>query len=712
MAPGSNCWCVERAHRFAALHDGQYYHQVRQALLRARHSVFILGWDITGLVDLIPDEPDGEAPRHLDKLIAYIARRRPDLRCYILIWDYALLYTIERDPFSRWRFGWRMPRNVRFGFDDRHPVGGCHHQKIVVIDDALAFCGGMDLTGHRWDTPAHRPEEPARITPLGQPYEPYHEVQAMVDGPLAVRLGGLARDRWRALGAERLPPERPSAADLWPAEVVPDFTDVDVAVARTMPGTAATPAVRECESLYLDAIAAAKQTIYIENQYFTNLRLCEALVGRLAEPEGPEVILVLPRGGDGWLERNTIELLRSQAFRCLFDADAHQRLRLMYPMASRARDVPTFVHSKVMIVDDWFVRIGSANTNHRSMGVDSECDLAVDAAGRDDVRAGVRRIRDRLIAEHLGLEVDAVAPALARAGSLRALIDAGADGDHTLVSFAAPPQDEVEPSAAVRAAVDPDEPVGFGPAVDGLVPPVDPALGRVPMRVWIVPSAFVAGALIVATVSSRSFRRAHVDTLWRRIDAFRDSRSSAAAGAVVFVAAGLAMVPLEILVIASGVVFGRRRGIAVAMSGSFITAVLGYQAGRAIGLSRIGHWMRRRSYRSGRQLIRTGVVGIAVLRLATVASAGAIHLLCGAARVPFPKYLAGTAIGLAPAVAALGGVGAFAGRTMRAPTLGRIAATFGAGALLVGAAFGLRALLLIRQFAPSLSQHRQQAEFG
>ena len=388
VAPPRNCWCEERATRFHAIQDGDYFRHVRQALLRARDTVFILGWDITGSIDLIPGAPDDGAPRHLDALIAHIARRRRHLRVYILIWDYALLYTLERDPFSRWRFGWTMPRGVRFGFDDHHPVGASHHQKIVVIDDQLAFCGGMDLTGHRWDTPDHRPDNPARITPLGEPYAPYHEVQAMVDGPVAARLGALARDRWRALGTTRLPPVRPTTEDLWPADVDPDFTDVDVAIARTVPGSGTQPAVRECEALYLDAIAQAKRTIYIENQYFTNMTLCDALVARLEEPDGPEVVLVLPKGGDGWLERHSIELFRDKAFRCLVTADARQRLRLVFPMASRARNVPTFVHSKVMIVDDDLVRVGSANTNHRSMGVDTECDLAVDAAGDPTVRAG------------------------------------------------------------------------------------------------------------------------------------------------------------------------------------------------------------------------------------------------------------------------------------------------------------------------------------
>jgi phosphatidylserine/phosphatidylglycerophosphate/cardiolipin synthase-like enzyme len=91
-------------------------------------------------------------------------------------------------------------------------------RSIVVVDDALAFCGGIDLTSHRWDTSAHRVEEPARRTGLDKPYGPYHEVQAMVMGPVAASLGALARDRWRALGEKTMPAVSASHDDLWPPD--------------------------------------------------------------------------------------------------------------------------------------------------------------------------------------------------------------------------------------------------------------------------------------------------------------------------------------------------------------------------------------------------------------------------------------------------------------------------------------------------------------
>ena len=217
VQPGRNCWRVERASSFYCIQDAaDYFRLVRQALLNARRTVFSLGWDITAHIDLHPGLVAPDAPTRLDKLLVHIARRRPALRCYLLTWDYGALYTLERDPLTRWRLGWRMPRGIRLGFDDHHPVGGSHHQKIVVVDDQLAFCGGIDLTAHRWDTCAHRPEEPARVTPLGAAYGPYHEVHAMVTGPAAASLGELARDRWRALGTKPLPPVATSSEDLWP----------------------------------------------------------------------------------------------------------------------------------------------------------------------------------------------------------------------------------------------------------------------------------------------------------------------------------------------------------------------------------------------------------------------------------------------------------------------------------------------------------------
>jgi len=453
-----NCWRIDRADRFSCVQDAaDYFRLVRHAFLHARETIFILGWDIQSTLDLVPGGASDGAPTRLDELLKWMIRRRPQLACHVLTWDYAGLYALEREPLAQWRWQWQMPKQVHFAFDDRHPIGGSHHQKIVVVDDVLAFSGGIDLTGHRWDTTAHRVEEPRRVNATGSPYGPYHEVQAMVCGPIAASLATLARRRWQALG-ERLPPVAPaSLGGLWPDEVEPDLTDIDVAIARTVPPSESEAGIRECEQLFVDSIAAARQSIYIESQYFTNDALARSLAARLLDPNGPEIVLVIPQECHGWVEQQTMGALRDEALRHLLASDRWRRLRIVYPAASRGRDVPTFIHSKVMIADDWFVRIGSANFSRRSMGVDSECDLAIDAGPDPTHRAGVRRIRDRLIAEHLGVSADAVTNDMRNLGSLRAVVDAHAHADRTLclVDLGEPSE---PPSDILKAAADPDEP--------------------------------------------------------------------------------------------------------------------------------------------------------------------------------------------------------------------------------------------------------------
>ena len=100
--PGVNCWRIERADRFRCVQDGdEYFGLVRTALLSARRTVFILGWDIYAGVDLCPRGADDGAPTKLGELLDFIARRTEDLEIYVLIWDYAALYMLERDPTSR-----------------------------------------------------------------------------------------------------------------------------------------------------------------------------------------------------------------------------------------------------------------------------------------------------------------------------------------------------------------------------------------------------------------------------------------------------------------------------------------------------------------------------------------------------------------------------------------------------------------------------------
>jgi phosphatidylserine/phosphatidylglycerophosphate/cardiolipin synthase-like enzyme len=245
-----------------------------------------------------------------------------------------------------------------------------------------------------------------------------------VDTGAARALQSLASNRWRDATGHKLPGVHSTPdIDPWPVSLPVMFRDVEVALARTVPGGAGRLAAREVEALYLDMIAAARRYIYIENQYFTAKKLGEALAERLAEPLGPEIIVVSRLDSTGWLEAPTMEALRTVLLHKLRDADAYGRFSAWYPDSPGQPSCD--VHSKLMIVDDEWLRVGSANFANRSMGLDTECDLVVEAGGNSGMRAAIASARNTLLAEHLGVDLADVREALSLTrsfgGAVRAL---------------------------------------------------------------------------------------------------------------------------------------------------------------------------------------------------------------------------------------------------------------------------------------------------
>ncbi len=420
MLAGENCWRIAHAKRFAVIVDAaDYFARVKEAMLKARHSVLLIGWDFDLHIQLTPDDPsDGEV--RLGEFLKSLVRRRPDLRIYILKWDLAVLFTLRWEALPTLFFDLLAARRIHLRFDSMHPVTAAHHQKLVVVDDAIAFCGGIDMTDHRWDTRAHAPRDTHRVDPEGKTYGPWHDSTTAVDGEAARALGDLARERWRLATGQRLP--RPqAAADPWPRRLAPQLRDIAVGIARTMPAYDGRPAAHEIERLYLDAIRSAEHTIYIESQFFAAVSIADALAARLQEPEGPEVIVVNPRYGESWLEQKTMDCARGSLLKRIRDADRYCRFGIYYPLNEQGE--PIYVHSKVLVVDDRLLRVGSSNINNRSMGFDLECDLAVEAQHERGTAWGIATIRNDLLSEHLGVTADAVAGAVNETGSVLAAIE-------------------------------------------------------------------------------------------------------------------------------------------------------------------------------------------------------------------------------------------------------------------------------------------------
>ena len=101
-----------------------------------------------------------------------------------------------------------------------------------------------------------------------------------------------------------------------------------------------------------------------------------------------------------------------------------------------------------------------------------------------------------------------------------------------------------------------------------------------------------------------------------------------------------------------------------------------------------------------------------VLRLTSVATSGSIHLMSGAGKVPFTTFITATLLAFIPAIVAFTGLGALLRLTLLEPTTVHVLLTIAVALLVTAGSAVLRTLLLIRQFAPSLTNQRARAEFG
>jgi phospholipase D1/2 len=354
LTEGHNCWRSAHADRVSFLIDAQaYFDAFASAIEHAEQSIIILSWDIDSQARLRPQNE--RQPCVIIDMLNGLVAQKPSLHIYILNWDYAPIYAFERETAPTLRFQLKTHRRIHFVSDTAHPYFASLHQKVVVIDDTIAFSGGLDLTGSRWDTPDHEPDDPRRLNRKGSPYAPFHDVQIVVDDEAARALGVLARERWWRATGQRIPDvvrrETSSPSSPWPTGLPPDLSDSRIAIARTEPCHDGRSEVREVENAYLDSIAAAQRFIYAETQYLTSESIRIAIARRLSEPDGPEIVLVTPKECCGFFEKQTMGVITARLMRDLKQEDVFNRLRLYSPRNAR-QDI--YVHAKVMVIDDLF----------------------------------------------------------------------------------------------------------------------------------------------------------------------------------------------------------------------------------------------------------------------------------------------------------------------------------------------------------------------
>jgi len=699
---------------------------LRASLLAAQRSVMILGWELHSRTRLEgAQRPTDGAPAELGKLLRWLLKRRPQLTLKILLWNHPVVYAVHRELFPRWIFGPRVPDRVEIMLDSHLPAGASHHEKLVIIDDEVAYCGGVDLTVRRWDVSAHHPAEPRRRDNARKPYVPLHDVQIVVEGAAAAALGERARVRWRHAGGkpiERLRPAR-KASNAWPQHVEPDFTDADVGIMRTVAALEERDEdIREIERATVAAIGSAERFIYIENQYVTSKTACEALVARMRARRELEVVVVTTREPGGWLEAGTMGVGRQQFMAAFDDASLADRIRFVAPLARCT--APTdeesskivvdgrlsiHVHAKVLIVDDKFLRIGSSNLNNRSMGYDTECDLAIEGENAAK-RESIASVRNRLIAEHWGSDEKNVQAALARADSVRAALEslprvpvfstAHAARHPRLQPWRraarAPAYRSVAPiereeTAGIELVVqlgDPERVVSADEIIEQATGLRDPR----PLK-WAVALLAVAA---VAALLLFGFSRLGLGMgdLAQRIGVGIESLAGnpwrVPLVLLIFVVASVVSVPILALIGATVVTLGPVLGFFCSAAGTMLAAAATFGIGRLIGRKPLHRWLGKRLDALEQRIAKRGVIAIALIRKVPVAPFTFVNMLIGALGIGFRDFIFGTALGMLPGIAAFAFVSEAAIEAWHEPTVKNIALIAAAIVVWLSVVFGIQ----------------------
>ena len=350
-------------------------------LAAARSHIHMTNWFLSPDFELVR----GEQPIILRQLLAELAER-VDVR--VLVWAGA--------PLPLFRPSRREVRNmceqltkgtrIQYGLDAKERPMHCHHEKTMVIDDRIAFVGGIDLTwqsGDRFDSVDHPPR-----SAIG-----WHDTAARIEGPAVADVAEHFRMRWHEVRGERLPEVSPSEA----------AGDVELQIVRTVPEHVYTAVPRgdfRILESYARAIRTAQRFIYLENQFLWSPEIARLLRDKLVSPPTEEfrVLLVLPstpKSGNDDTRGVLAELL---------DADrANGRILAcaLYARSGPSAD-PIYVHAKVGIIDDRWLTLGSANLNEHSLFNDTEMNIVA----RTPELA--RQTRLRLWAEHLELPVSKI----------------------------------------------------------------------------------------------------------------------------------------------------------------------------------------------------------------------------------------------------------------------------------------------------------------
>jgi len=410
--------------RIQVLIDGeQAWGHTARDIANTKHELLVTTWsaqpdsELTRPEELAHCNPKLRRPHTFASYVEQLAARGG--RTCILLWNW-LGTPIVNPVLRRWALD--AGDNVEV-LQHAHPqIIGSFHQKTMVMDRTVAYCGGFNLRENDWDTQEHRIDDPRRNPhrlhggdrdkPLPS-FPPRHDLTLRIEGPLVDDV----HDNFAGYWNDTLRSERKGLSSV-PGRLLARINGVGP-TSRVSPNTqhrvGSGPMIAQLVrtdplrlprhqagyDILLRAIHNAHNYIYIENQFFRSAPIADAICASLRKHPKLQVIVV----------SNPVEgPLRFAYGAAYYTHLAQQKLRAlrrdftMYQLLSRGvvegavAYRPIEIHAKVMVVDDKWATVGSANLNERSIRFEAEANVAIED------RRFAKELRCRLMAEHMNLD--------------------------------------------------------------------------------------------------------------------------------------------------------------------------------------------------------------------------------------------------------------------------------------------------------------------
>jgi uncharacterized membrane protein YdjX (TVP38/TMEM64 family) len=346
-----------------------------------------------------------------------------------------------------------------------------------------------------------------------------------------------------------------------------------------------------------------------------------------------------------------MEMRRKQLLQQLVNKDVNGRLLVVAPVSDELGDETINVHSKVMIVDDRWLRIGSSNLSCRSLGLDSECDIVVEDP-EGDVAA---ELRADLIAEHVGARVDEVRALIDEHGIAGALSNLG-DGGRRLERVTIAPDEYLEALEPLAKIADMEKPLeamwsDSADSSDTDKPDADGMPWLSSRAGWFFLAAIIAAGIGWALWSARN--AAQGLDIWALLDELRRSAAHPLAPLLAvpaIVAGSIVVAPITGMIALCALLLSPWVASATAIAGTLAATVINYGIGTRLGRvveSRAPAALTARMHELGSNADAWSMAG---LRLIPIATFTVVNLLAGAARVRLRDFLLGTLIGMGPGI--------------------------------------------------------------